>query len=139
VEVAVTMALSRLGDDRDQRKVRPSPTHVIHYLRVGEPVITKRGPGKVSDIIIGVGGWENKGTRLMPPLINIELDEPWNGQTRVTLPLQHVRLPDEGSVFKGPCHELWPDQIADQPARTLRPTTEPKVRLSTLVRLWRKP
>ena len=125
--------------DRDQRKVRPSPTHVVHFIRVGEPVVTKRGPGKVSDIIVGVGGWEEGTQRLMPPVVNIELDEPWEGQTHVALPLQHIRLPDEGAVFKGPCRELWPDQVADQPARTLRPTTKPKVRLSQLVKLWRKP
>jgi len=123
--------------DRDQRKVRPSPTRVGSTLRVGTPVITKRGPGKVADILLGVGGWEGGTTRLMPPLIGIELDEPWEGESRVVLPLQHIRLPKEGPVFKEPCRELWPDQVADQPSRTLRPTTEPKVRLSRLVQLWR--
>lgn len=124
--------------DRDQRRVRPSPTRVVHFIRIGDPVVTKRGLGKVMDIIIGVGGWEGGESRLMPPLVGIELDEPWEGQTHVALPLQHIRLPNEGAVFKGPCSELWPDQMADQPSRTLRPTTEPKVRLSRLVQLWRK-
>ena len=124
--------------DRDQRKVRPSPTRVSHHLRVGTPVITKRGPGKVVDVIIGVGDWEEDGSRLMPPLVGIELDKPWEGQTHVALPLQHVRLAKEGAVFKGPCQALWPDQVPDQAARTLRPTTEPKVKLSKLVQLWRR-
>ena len=132
------MAKSAPSDDRDQRAVRPSPTRITHLVRVGEPVITKKGPGKIVDIIVGVGGWEDGGTRLMPPLVNIELDEPWDGQSYVAMPLQHVRLPEEGAVFKGPCQELWPDQVPGTPSRTLRPTTEPKVRLSTLVRFWRK-
>jgi hypothetical protein len=123
--------------DRDQRAVRPSPTRVVNSLRSGAPVITKRGPGKVVDVILSVGGWEGGQTRLMPPIVNIELEEPWEGQTHVALPLPHVRLPKEGAVFKGPCQELWPDQVPSQPARTLRPTTEPKVRLSQLVKLWR--
>lgn len=123
--------------DRDQRNVRPSPSRVIHHLRVGTPCVTKRGPGKIADVVIGVGGWEQGQTRLMPPMVSIELDEPWEGQTHVSMPLQHVRLPDDGAVFKGPCQELWPDQVPGKPARTLRPTTEPKVRLSQLVRLWR--
>jgi hypothetical protein len=125
--------------DRDQRSVRPSPTSVEHHLRVGAEVDTKRGPGKVVDIIVGVGLWEGGTSRLMPPLVGIELDQPWEGQTHVALPLQHIRLKGEGAVFKGPCQELWPDQVPGKPSRTLRPTTEPKVRLSSLVKLWRKP
>jgi len=125
--------------DRDQRKVRPSPTKVLHHLRVGAPVVTKRGPGKVVDVIVGVGGWEGNETRLMPPIVNVELDEPWEGATHVALPLMHIRIPEDGAVFKAPCQELWPDQVPGQPSRTLRPTTEPKVRLSQLVKLWRNP
>jgi len=112
---------------------------VDHHLRVGSEVVTKRGPGKVVDIIMGVGGWEGGTSRLMPPLVAVELDEPWEGQTHVAMPLQHIRLKDEGAVFKTPCQELWPDQVPGKPSRTLRPTTEPKVRLSRLVSLWRKP
>jgi len=74
----------------------------------------------------------------MPPVVSIELDKPWEGESLVSLPLQHIRLPEDGAVFKAPCKELWPDQVPDQPSRTLRPTTEPKVRLSRLVKLWRR-
>jgi hypothetical protein len=75
----------------------------------------------------------------MPPIVGVELDEPWEGQTHVALPLQHIRLKDEGAVFRAPCQALWPDQVPGKPSRTLRPTTKPKVRLSQLVKLWRSP
>lgn len=123
--------------DRDERAVRPSPERSRTFVRVGSAVLTKRGPGKVVDIVCAVGEWSEDDTRLMPPQLVIELEKPWNGAFEVTLPLQHCRLPGQGAAFKAPCRELWPDQVPDRPARVLRPTTEPRVRLSTLVSLWR--
>ena len=123
--------------DRDTRKVRPQPSRLLHKLRVGTPVETRRGPGTVVDILLAVENWEGNTTRLAVPRVVIELDEPWDGETRVTMALPHIRVKND-PVFKDPCRELWPDQVPTKPATNLRPTQEPLVGLSRLVAITRR-
>lgn len=123
--------------DRDHRKVRPTPTRTTQTLKVGTPVETRRGPGKVANIICRVGDWEGK-SRFMPPLCVVELEEPWEGESRVAIPIQHIRLPGHGAAFKQPCRALWPDQVPPKPAHDLRPTQPPKIGLAALVKLTRR-
>jgi ribosomal protein L37AE/L43A len=49
--------------------------------------------------------------------------------------LQNIKLPEEGTVFRKPLHDLWPDQVPSKPATTLRPTTEPTVKISQLLKV----
>jgi hypothetical protein len=122
--------------DREQRKVRPVPAgRPIHTIRRGTRVETPRGLGKIVDCILGIGEWEDGNTRLMPPQVVVELHEPWEGSLRVTTLLQHCKLPGHGKVFRQPVHEFWPDQVHNLPSRVLRPTTEPKVKISQLIRM----
>jgi hypothetical protein len=120
--------------DREQRKVRPLPERLLHHVRKGMEVETLRGKGKVVDVVIGLGEWSDDEKRLMPPLLVVELDEPWDGETLVTTLLHKCKLPGHGAVFKKPVHDLWPDQAPDMPSRGLKPTTEPKVKISEMIR-----
>jgi len=67
-------------------------------------------------------------------MVVVELDEPWEGSIRVTTLLQHCTIPGHGKVFKQPVNEFWPDQVHNMPSRMLRPTTEPNVKVSEIIR-----
>jgi ribosomal protein S27AE len=71
----------------------------------------------------------------MPPQVVVELDEPWSGETLLTVRLQNIKLIAKGAVFRKPLFDLWPDQVPDKPASTLRPTTEPIVKISKLLKI----
>lgn len=119
--------------DLDPRTVKPAPETILRFVRLGAPVSTPKGPGKIADVILSVGRYAN-GLRLSPPQIVVKLDEPWNGEARITVSLHLCGLEDDPEAFREPCAALWPDQVPKGPPVVLRPTTEPQVKLSALLK-----
>ena len=114
--------------DQDQKDVRPTPDKPCLTVRRGARVITLRGAGKVKDILLSLSEFADNLHQLTPPQVVVELDEPWDGEMFITTYLHKCRWPGKGDVFAKACKRLWPDQVQEDPAVSLRPTDTPTER-----------
>jgi hypothetical protein len=124
------------GRDQDQQQaVRPVPDRVVAVVKVGQRVTTLRGPGVVRDVIVSLSKWADDKKQITPPQVVVELDEPWDGQILITTYLHQISPPgSRDKIFEQPAKKLWPDQIPEQPAVTLRPTERVSLKVSELIR-----
>lgn len=113
--------------NRIKNRTVPKPlTYTYHYARTGVIVGTPHGPGEIVDVLVIAAEWPDEPKmQLLPPEVTVKLEQPWEGENEITLPLSEITLEDR-HVFRDPIKDLWPGQAPASPNEELRPTTKPE-------------